>query len=180
MYVVSRDYDWVHDLITTLIKRNKPIILGNTKRAEYEAEAKTRGQLDGVTFALAAYATRTRLNRLPDLPDSQQQYHPAVEEHEINKLLRQMLSDWYGGLWKDQDDDKFFAWFDGQLNALIDSVIPDYELRRRALVRTGELEPQAGDERWLAEEANDAVKAAQPLRDLAKKAAAAAAATSEA
>lgn len=179
MFVVSREYNWVHDLIQTLIKRHRPVVLENTKRAEAAAQAQVRGQLEGVSFALTAYATRKRLDRLPNLPDDQQ-YHAAVEEHEVRKLLKQMLDDWDGELWKEQDDDKFFAWFDGQLNALIDSVMPDYELHRRALVRTGELEPIAGDEQWLAEEANAAVKAAQPLRDLAKKAAAAAAAPSEA
>lgn len=177
MYVVSKDYNWVHDLITTLIKRHKPTILDQTKRAEHYAAGQVRGQLEGVSFALTNYATSVRLTRLPDLPShgdgERPQLHPAVEQHEVLKLLKQLLEDWDGGLWKEQDDDKFFAWFDEQFNALIDAVAPDYEARRRAEIRSGNLEPQAGDEEWLAEEANEAIKAAQPLRDLAAKAKAA-------
>ena len=175
MFVVSKDYNWLHDLIKTLIQRHKPTVLDNTKRGEMKAEAQVRGQLEGVSFALTSYATRVRLDRLPDLPsdDGRLLYHPAVDQYEVLKLLKQMLGDWDGGLWADQDDDKFFAWFDSQYNALIDAASPDYEARRRAEVRTGNMEPQAGDEVWLAEEANEAIKAAQPLRDLAAKAKAA-------
>lgn len=172
MFVVSRDYNWVHDLIGTLIKRHTPTVLDSTKRAEDAAKNQVRGQLEGVSFALTAYATNVRLNRLPDLPsdDGRVLYHPAVEQHEVLKLLKQMLEDWDGGMWKDQDDDKFYAWFDGEFNALIDAVAPDYEIRRRAEVRAGNMEPQAGDEIWLAAEAAEAMKSADPLMDLAAKA----------
>lgn len=174
MFVVSKDFNWVHDLIQTLIKRHKPTVLENTKRAEANAQAQVQGLLEGISTALAAYGTSERLKRLPDLPsdDGRMLYHPAVEEHEVRRMLKEMLKDWDGELWKDQDDDKFFAWFDSQFNTLIDAVAPDYEARRRAEVRTGGMEPQAGDEQWLAAEANQMVELANPLMNLAAKAAA--------
>lgn len=180
MYVVQKDYNWIHDLITGLIQRHKPTVLDQTKRAEHHAKGKSVGLMEGVCLALTNYGTSVRLGRLPDLPVKEggpklADYFPAVEYHTVHKLIKQMLEDWDGDLWKEQSDEKFFEWFDGEYNKIIDEVLPDFEMKRRALVRSGDMEPQAGDEGWLAQEAADMVEAANPLMDLAKKAAAAAA-----
>ena len=172
MYVVSRDYNWTHDLITSLIKRHKPVVLDQTKRSEHHAAGQVKGIMEGISLALTAYGTSVRLSRLPSLPGDGRlsQHYPAVEYHTVHKLLKQMLEDWDGGMWTDQPDEKFFDWFDTEYNKIIDESAPEYEMRRKTLVRTGEMEPQPGDEEWLVQEANEAIKAAQPLRDLAAKA----------
>lgn len=160
------------NIVELAIKR-KTFPTGTTKKAEELAEESDYSFIQGLGEALSYMAGEMRFNMVPDIGSAETLMVDMPSPHEGPTFLKSIRKRWIEHEWRDSTDYEFFTevWTEFVNNVVApQDWLEKWENSRRHAVRTGKVEPQAGDEVWLQEEIDALAAPVEALMKLKNKA----------